>query len=149
MAPTNKAAYYPADKAPTVEVAASPYPTPEANEVIIRVSAVAINPADWKIQSLGSAVIPGLAYPYAAGFDVSGTIVENRGERQQRQRRRPGAELRVGLHLAGGRVPAVRGGAGVPDGARAGEHAPARRRRAAVVRGHRRHSRCSSTWASR
>ncbi|KAI0418443.1 GroES-like protein [Xylaria grammica] len=76
MAPTNKAAYYPADKAPTIEVAASPYPTPEANEVIIRVSTVAINPADWKIQSLGSDVFPGLPYPYASGFDVSGTIVE-------------------------------------------------------------------------
>ncbi|KAI1813763.1 GroES-like protein [Poronia punctata] len=76
MAPKNTAAFHPADKAPSVEVGPSPYPTVGANEVIIKVGAFAINPVDWKLQAMGRDVFPSLQYPYTGGFDVSGTIVE-------------------------------------------------------------------------
>ncbi|KAI0513286.1 GroES-like protein [Xylaria bambusicola] len=76
MAPTNTAAYYSSDKAPSLEIANSPYPTPGPDEIIIKVAAAAINPVDSKIQSAGTALFPFLTYPMAAGIDVSGTVVE-------------------------------------------------------------------------
>ncbi|KAI0452429.1 GroES-like protein [Xylaria acuta] len=76
MPPTNKAAFYPSDKASTLVVGPAPYPTPSSNEVIIRVSAAAINPIDQKVQDLGTAILPFLTYPLIGGLDVSGTVVE-------------------------------------------------------------------------
>ncbi|KAI0468041.1 GroES-like protein [Xylaria cf. heliscus] len=76
MAPTNKAAFYPSDKAPALTIGPSPYPTPSPNEVIIRVSATAINPIDQKVQDLGTTILPFLTYPLVGGFDVAGTVVE-------------------------------------------------------------------------
>ncbi|KAI0535377.1 GroES-like protein [Xylaria digitata] len=76
MAPTNKAAFYPSDKAPTLQVASSPYPTAGPNDVIVHVAAAAINSVDWKIQEAGTAVFPFLQYPLVGGLDVAGTVVE-------------------------------------------------------------------------
>jgi len=76
MAPQNKAAFYPSDKASSLEVGPSPYPTVGANELIVKVGTVAINPIDWTIQNVGRDVFPFLQYPLAGGLDVSGTVVE-------------------------------------------------------------------------
>ncbi|KAI1733672.1 GroES-like protein [Xylaria scruposa] len=76
MAPTNRAVYYPSDKAPALVVDSAPYPTPSPNEVIVRVSAAAINPIDHKVQDLGTAILPFLKYPLVGGVDMAGTIVE-------------------------------------------------------------------------
>ncbi|KAI1313203.1 GroES-like protein [Xylaria venustula] len=76
MPPTNKAAFYPSDKAPALEVKPSPYPTPEKNEVVIKVAATGINPVDKTIQQAGTALFPFLTYPLAGGLDVSGTVQE-------------------------------------------------------------------------
>ncbi|KAK5122888.1 hypothetical protein LTR85_003453 [Meristemomyces frigidus] len=68
--PINKAAWIPAKCAPfTVDEA--PMPEPEANEVVIRVRAVAINPVDAAIQSMGIIVED---YPAVVGCDVAGDI---------------------------------------------------------------------------
>ncbi|KAI1199241.1 GroES-like protein [Nemania serpens] len=75
--PKNKAAIYPSDKAPALLVQDAPYPTAGPGEVIIRVSAVAINPVDHKIQDVGTDVFPFLTYPLTGGLDVSGTIVSS------------------------------------------------------------------------
>ncbi|KAK5637379.1 hypothetical protein RRF57_013091 [Xylaria bambusicola] len=76
MAPTNTAAYYPSDKAPSLEIGSAPYPTPGPDEIIIKVAAAAINPVDAKIQSAGTSLFPFLTYPLAGGIDVSGTVAE-------------------------------------------------------------------------
>ncbi|KAI0115660.1 GroES-like protein [Nemania sp. FL0031] len=75
MPPTNKAAFYPSDKAPLLEVKELPYPTAGENEVLIKVAAAAINPIDHKIQELGTTILPFLQYPLVGGLDVAGTIV--------------------------------------------------------------------------
>ncbi|KAI0876430.1 GroES-like protein [Hypoxylon argillaceum] len=75
MPPTNKAAFYPSDKAPLLSVAPAPYPTAGPGEVVIRVAAAAINPIDHKVQDLGTSILPWLTYPLAGGLDLAGTIV--------------------------------------------------------------------------
>ncbi|CVL08675.1 related to oxidoreductase [Fusarium mangiferae] len=45
-----------------------------ANEILIRVRAVAINPADYAVQKLGIVIKPEF-YPYVSGTDVSGEVV--------------------------------------------------------------------------
>ncbi|KAI1751551.1 GroES-like protein [Xylaria castorea] len=76
MPPTNKAAFYVSDKAPALVVGPTPYPAPSSNEIVVRVSAVAINPVDYKVQELGTDMMPTLKYPLIGGLDVAGTIVE-------------------------------------------------------------------------
>lgn len=48
-----------------------PRPTPAADEVLIRVHAVGLNPADYKIAEWGN---PAWTYPFIMGLDVAGTI---------------------------------------------------------------------------
>ncbi|KAI8623899.1 GroES-like protein [Xylariaceae sp. FL1651] len=76
MAPTNKAAFYPSDKATSLQVGPSPYPTVGEGELIVKVGVTAINPVDWKIQQLGQDLFPTLQYPLAGGHDIAGTVVE-------------------------------------------------------------------------
>ncbi|KAI1127065.1 GroES-like protein [Nemania abortiva] len=75
MAPTNKAALYPSDKAPLLKVEETPYPTVGPGEVIVKVAAAAINPIDHKAQDLGTDILPFLTYPLVGGLDAAGTIV--------------------------------------------------------------------------
>jgi len=69
--PYNKAAWIPSKTAP-FEVGDAPVPEPEANEVVIRVHAVAINPVDAYIQSMGIIVEK---YPATVGCDCAGDVV--------------------------------------------------------------------------
>lgn len=96
MTPTNKAAFYPSDKASSLVINESPYPVPGADELIVKVAAIAINPVDAKIQQMGTDIFPFLstfsihpplyqtlhpnplphtAYPLAGGLDISGTVI--------------------------------------------------------------------------
>ncbi|KAI0188895.1 chaperonin 10-like protein [Xylaria flabelliformis] len=72
----NVTAFYPSDKAPALVVESTAYPTPSSNEVIVRVTATAINPIDHKVQDLGTSLLPILKFPLVGGLDVAGTIVE-------------------------------------------------------------------------
>lgn len=67
---SNQAAWIPAKCAP-FKVDAAPMPEPDANEVVIRTHAVAINPVDAYIQKLG---IIAEEFPTVVGCDVAGEI---------------------------------------------------------------------------
>src|SRR3569833_848443 len=51
--PKNRAAYQPSKKAVSFTVSDAPYPSPSADQVVIRTAAVAVSPIDWLIQSRG------------------------------------------------------------------------------------------------
>lgn len=70
---TNKAAWLTERKAKPFKVDHAPMPTPEADEVVVKNSAVAVNPVDWKIQEAGYFVEK---FPNILGTDVAGEIVE-------------------------------------------------------------------------
>ncbi|KAF2995294.1 hypothetical protein E8E14_002716 [Neopestalotiopsis sp. 37M] len=80
----NRSAILPGLKAHPMAIETSPIPTPTGSEVLIRVRAVAINPADWVVQTLGVVVKPEF-YPYVNGCDVAGEVVSI-GPTQQRFR---------------------------------------------------------------
>lgn len=73
MPPQNRAAWLKKkqDKIQVVEDA--PYHTPEANELVIKTRAIAINPADVIIQNLGVIVD---TYPAILGCDAAGVVEE-------------------------------------------------------------------------
>jgi len=56
-----------------LKVDEAPMPSPEAHEVVIKNSAVAINPVDWKIQDYGLFVEK---FPNVLGTDSAGEVVE-------------------------------------------------------------------------
>ena len=53
-----------------------PVPTPEAQDVLIKVAYAGLNPADWKMRAgyLAEAM-PNLPFPLVLGLDASGTVV--------------------------------------------------------------------------
>ena len=63
-------------------------PTPGPDDVLVRILAASVNPADWKIRS-GVAALP-VAMPFIPGFDLSG-VVESVGHEVTRFR--PGDEV--------------------------------------------------------
>ncbi|KAK9323711.1 polyketide synthase [Lipomyces orientalis] len=74
--PSNRAAYQPAPKAPALEARDAPYKPADADKLVIRNHAVAINPIDWLIQAKGDIMFTHLNYPFVLGFDVAGEVVE-------------------------------------------------------------------------
>lgn len=54
----------------------APYPTPAADQVIIRNRAVAMNPLEWIIQVEGNLTYGWLRYPTVLGSDTAGEVVE-------------------------------------------------------------------------
>ncbi|MEU4425036.1 NADP-dependent oxidoreductase [Actinoplanes sp. NPDC024001] len=74
--------------AEVLEVAEIGRPSPGPEEVLVRVRAASVNPADWKIRS-GTAALP-VTMPFIPGFDLSGTVVAV-GDRVTRFR--PGDEV--------------------------------------------------------
>ncbi|TPX32081.1 hypothetical protein SmJEL517_g04734 [Synchytrium microbalum] len=71
MASTHLAAVLPSRGADMV-IMERPTPTPGANEVLIEVSAVALNPIDMMQRKSG---FPSINYPAVLGSDVSGTVI--------------------------------------------------------------------------
>ncbi|MBF6171205.1 NADP-dependent oxidoreductase [Nocardia blacklockiae] len=51
-----------------------PRRVPEPGEVLVRVAATSVNPADWKLRA--GTVLRGVEPPFTLGFDVSGTVAE-------------------------------------------------------------------------
>ncbi|KAF9776357.1 hypothetical protein IL306_005489 [Fusarium sp. DS 682] len=70
----NRSAVLPHPKAHPMVITSSPAPVPTEDEILIRVRAVAINPADYAVQKLGVVIKPEF-YPYVNGIDVSGDVV--------------------------------------------------------------------------
>ncbi|KAF5668762.1 oxidoreductase [Fusarium denticulatum] len=70
----NRSAVLPHPKAHPMAITSSPVPISTGNEILIRVRAVAINPADHAVQKLGVVIKPEF-YPYVSGTDVSGEVV--------------------------------------------------------------------------
>lgn len=66
---TNKAAFIP-NKGETITVGDAKIPEPGAGEIVIKNSALAINPVDWKIQD-GYMPAP---FPVILGEDVAGEV---------------------------------------------------------------------------
>jgi D-arabinose 1-dehydrogenase-like Zn-dependent alcohol dehydrogenase len=52
------------------------YGAPRANEIVVRVFAVAVNPFDRAIQTMGDIITPWITYPFVVGSDVAGEAVE-------------------------------------------------------------------------
>ena len=71
--PKNAAAFLDAEKAYPFVVREVPYPTPAPDRVIVRTHAIAINPADARMQY--DAIFP-TTYPLILGSDIAGEIVE-------------------------------------------------------------------------
>lgn len=53
----------------------APMPEPAADEVVVRVRAIAVNPVDWIIQGTGSITYRWLRTPAVLGSDVAGEVV--------------------------------------------------------------------------
>ena len=72
MSPINQAAWLHEANTP-LDVAEAPMPTAKPNEIVIRNAAVAINPLDCHMQSLGVFV---QEWPAIFGCDVAGEVVQ-------------------------------------------------------------------------
>ncbi|CZT17671.1 related to oxidoreductase [Ramularia collo-cygni] len=72
MAPVNQAAWLDGG-GKKLRVADSEYPSPGADEIVIKNHAIAINPVDWKIQDHGLFI---KNWPAILGTDMAGEVVE-------------------------------------------------------------------------
>jgi NADPH:quinone reductase-like Zn-dependent oxidoreductase len=73
--PENKALWLNAKRAP-LSVGPAPYTAPRADEIVVRVRAVAVNPMDRLQQTMGDIFTPWTSYPFVLGSDVAGEVVE-------------------------------------------------------------------------
>lgn len=71
----NTALWLHAKRAPFT-VGAAPYTPPRAGEIVVRVRAVAVNPFDRTIQTIGDIITPWITYPFVVGSDVAGDVVD-------------------------------------------------------------------------
>lgn len=69
----NRAAWLFEKQGKPLKVDQAPMPVPEADEVVVKNSAVAVNPVDWKIQEYGVFLEK---FPTILGTDVAGEIVD-------------------------------------------------------------------------
>lgn len=76
MTPKNQAAWIPAKKARPFKVGDAPYTPAGPGQVVVRNTAVAINPFDWVLQFIGPAIASYIKYPFIFGTDVAGEVVE-------------------------------------------------------------------------
>ncbi|KAK0893072.1 hypothetical protein LTR91_023204 [Friedmanniomyces endolithicus] len=74
--PANRAAWLSAAKARPLAVKLAQYPSPKANEIVVRNAAIAINPSDWLKQDSGDFLYSWVKYPFVLGSDTAGTVVE-------------------------------------------------------------------------
>jgi NADPH:quinone reductase-like Zn-dependent oxidoreductase len=72
---TNCALWLPAKAAPFA-IGPAPYTAPRDHEVVVRTRAVALNPFDRHLQTIGALACPWLTYPMVIGHDVAGDVVE-------------------------------------------------------------------------
>jgi NADPH:quinone reductase-like Zn-dependent oxidoreductase len=74
MTLTNTAAFLRSPRTP-FEVGRAEMPEPAADEVVVRVRAVAVNPLDWVVQGTGRMTYRWLTHPAVLGTDVAGEVV--------------------------------------------------------------------------
>jgi len=73
---SNTAAYLLTPQSP-LTIRPAPYTTPGPDQIVIKSRALAINPIDWLVQTIGTArIFPWLKYPLVLGTDVSGEVVQ-------------------------------------------------------------------------
>jgi NADPH:quinone reductase-like Zn-dependent oxidoreductase len=77
--PDNQALWLATKRAPFT-VGTAPYTAPGDNEIVVRVRAVAVNPFDRAIQTMGDMITPWIAYPFVVGSDLVGDVVEIGGQ---------------------------------------------------------------------
>jgi NADPH:quinone reductase-like Zn-dependent oxidoreductase len=70
---SNQAAWILEAKATPLKVDQAPMPTPDADQIVIKNKAVAVNPVDWKIQDSGYFI---KNYPNVLGTDVAGEVYQ-------------------------------------------------------------------------
>jgi NADPH:quinone reductase-like Zn-dependent oxidoreductase len=73
MAPKNRASWLMEKQSPVNVIDAAPYTPPSTNELVIKTKAIALNPADHLVQSLGIII---KQFPAILGCDVAGEVVE-------------------------------------------------------------------------
>jgi len=73
--PENTALWLNAKRAP-LTLGPAPYTAPRADEIVVRVRAVAVNPMDRLQQTMGDLFTPWTSYPFVLGSDVAGEVVE-------------------------------------------------------------------------
>jgi NADPH:quinone reductase-like Zn-dependent oxidoreductase len=73
--PTNSAAWLPGNGR-LLEVGPAAFPTAGPNELVVRNRALAVNPVDWIVQTIGSVAYRWLQHPAVLGTDVAGEVVE-------------------------------------------------------------------------
>lgn len=66
----NNALWLPASQA-AFNVAPAPYTAPRGREVVVRTRALALNPFDRHLQTIGSLAAPWLKYPMVVGHDLA------------------------------------------------------------------------------
>jgi NADPH:quinone reductase-like Zn-dependent oxidoreductase len=72
---SNEAVWLPAKHA-ALEIKAAAYPTAGDHEIVVKNSAVAINPLDWLTIAVGDILLPWTRYPFILGSDLAGEVVE-------------------------------------------------------------------------
>lgn len=75
LAPTQNTAAFLRSPRSRFEVGPAEMPEPAADEVVVRVRAVAINPLDWVVQGTAQLTYRWLAYPAVLGTDVAGEVI--------------------------------------------------------------------------
>ncbi len=73
--PQNTALWLHARRAPFT-VGPAPATAPGDDEIVVRVRAVAVNPFDRIQQTIGDIITPWIDYPFVAGSDVAGEVVD-------------------------------------------------------------------------
>ena len=76
MSPSNEAAWQVEQCKPPLVVKPAPYTHPDPKQMVIKNSAVAINPLDWAKQHVGDKKWEWIEHPFILGQDIAGEVVE-------------------------------------------------------------------------
>jgi len=71
--PENAALWLPSKRG-ALMIGAAPYSAPRAGEIVVRAHAVAINPVDRLMLTIGDIIMPWIEYPFVLGSDVAGEV---------------------------------------------------------------------------
>ncbi len=71
--PNNTALWLPSKRAP-LTIGPAPYHSPRAGEIVVRARAVAINPVDRLMPTIGDIIMPWIKHPFVLGSDVAGEV---------------------------------------------------------------------------